>query len=133
MRVLFRKFHCPSLICFSRSSVGEFSPCSVKSESTQHVPSMPTSVSDDMSESPNEKVEIENGKDGLDGKVEIVLKSSLKRASHRAASMVDDKGGVKWMDFLGKELVEVREFEATESEESEDDFEGNQSCVCVIQ
>ncbi|KAK1271562.1 hypothetical protein QJS04_geneDACA013027 [Acorus gramineus] len=126
MRVLFGKFNCPSLTSL-------FSPCSVKLENTQHVPSVPTPVPVDSGGSPDGKVEIETEKDGLSEKAVIVLKSSLKRPPHRAVGVVG-KGGVKWMDFLGKELVEVREFESTESEESEDDYMGNRACVvCVIQ
>ncbi|KAK1309929.1 hypothetical protein QJS10_CPA08g00136 [Acorus calamus] len=98
MRVLFWKFNCPSLTSL-------FSPCSVKLENTQHVPSVPTPVPVDLGGSPDGKVEIETEKDGLSEKAVIVLKSSLKRPPRRAAGGVG-KGGVKWMDFLGKELVE---------------------------
>lgn len=51
-------------------------------------------------------------------KVEILTKSSLKKSAGAGAgegvgSEVTAKGRVKWMDFVGKELVEIREFEAT--------------------
>ncbi|XP_062190332.1 uncharacterized protein LOC133893347 [Phragmites australis] len=62
--------------------------------------------------------------------VAVAPKSSLKRVN-----CVDNKnvvkGNVKWMDFLGNELTQVKEFEPSESGDS-DDEDGN-ACICVIQ
>jgi len=45
------------------------------------------------------------------GKVEVVVKSILKKPAGGCEKGVK-KGRVKWMDFVGKELIEIREFEA---------------------
>ncbi|KAK8964475.1 hypothetical protein KSP40_PGU014364 [Platanthera guangdongensis] len=50
----------------------------------------------------------ENGLDG--GRKDILLKSSLKKTACSASKEIV-KECVKWTDDLGKELVEVREFE----------------------
>ncbi|KAK8957894.1 hypothetical protein KSP39_PZI000499 [Platanthera zijinensis] len=50
----------------------------------------------------------ENGLDG--GRKDILLKSSLKKTASSASKEIV-KECVKWTDDLGKELVEVREFE----------------------
>ncbi|XP_006658316.1 uncharacterized protein LOC102699798 [Oryza brachyantha] len=62
--------------------------------------------------------------------VTVVPKSSLKKTSCEDSKNVV-KGNVKWMDLLGKDLAEVKEFEPSESGDS-DDEDGN-TCICVIQ
>lgn len=59
------------------------------------------------------------------------LKSNLKKADC-ADSKCAEKGNVKWLDLLGKDLTEVKEFEPSESGDSmdEDDIA---ECVCAIQ
>ena len=59
-------------------------------------------------------------------------KSNLKKANC-ADGMCAAKGNVKWLDFLGKDLTEVKEFEPSESGDSLDDRDGISACVCVIQ
>lgn len=41
----------------------------------------------------------------------VILKSSLKKNGCCDSIGVEEKRNVKWMDFVGKELVEIREFE----------------------
>lgn len=41
----------------------------------------------------------------------VILKSSLKKDIGFADSIVAEKRNVRWMDFLGKDLVQIREFE----------------------
>ncbi|KAJ1293229.1 hypothetical protein BS78_01G052300 [Paspalum vaginatum] len=59
-------------------------------------------------------------------------KSCLKKAN-----LADDKcaakGNVKWLDLLGKDLTEVKEFEPSECGDFLDDGDGISTCVCVIQ
>ncbi|KAL6893907.1 hypothetical protein ACP4OV_008005 [Aristida adscensionis] len=43
------------------------------------------------------------------------------------------KGNVKWLDLLGKDLTEVKEFEPSECGDFLDDGDGIAACVCVIQ
>ncbi|KAF5192512.1 nuclear polyadenylated RNA-binding protein [Thalictrum thalictroides] len=132
MRVMFCKLHCPSFICFCKPSSHLLSPCPLKLENTPNVTSNVPSVTDVVDHLSPEKDEVE--KVSIDGKqeVEIVPKSSLKKSSSQLGKEVE-KGKVQWMDFFGKELVEIREFEASESEESEDEGDGVRGCFCVIQ
>uniref|UniRef100_A0ACD6A629 Uncharacterized protein n=1 Tax=Avena sativa TaxID=4498 RepID=A0ACD6A629_AVESA len=60
-------------------------------------------------------------------------KSNLKKANCAADGMCAPKGNVKWLDLLGKDLTEVKEFEPSESGDSLDDGDNMSGCVCVIQ
>lgn len=62
-------------------------------------------------------------------------KSNLKKANCDADGdgVCAPKGNVKWLDLLGKDLTEVREFEPSESGDSMDDGDGTPVCICVIQ
>ncbi|KAG8061267.1 hypothetical protein GUJ93_ZPchr0003g18647 [Zizania palustris] len=60
------------------------------------------------------------------------LKSNLKKADCTDSNCVV-KGNVKWLDLLGKDLTEVKEFEPSESGDSLDDEDDIPACVCVIQ
>ncbi|KAF0897445.1 hypothetical protein E2562_037345 [Oryza meyeriana var. granulata] len=72
--------------------------------------------------------------DGDEGSKEVVVtvvpKSSLKKTISEDSKNVM-KGNVKWMDLLGKDLTQVKEFEPSEFGDS-DDEDGN-ACICVIQ
>ncbi|KAL6880621.1 hypothetical protein ACP4OV_012186 [Aristida adscensionis] len=68
---------------------------------------------------------------GTDVPVSVAPKSSLRRADCVDSSRNVVKGNVKWMDMLGKDLTQVKEFEPSESGDS-DDEDGN-ACTCVIQ
>ncbi|KAL5210095.1 hypothetical protein ABZP36_005718 [Zizania latifolia] len=59
-------------------------------------------------------------------------KSNLKKADCADSKCVA-KGNVKWLDLLGKDLTEVKEFEPSESGDSMDDEDDIPACVCVIQ
>ncbi|TVU44607.1 hypothetical protein EJB05_04052 [Eragrostis curvula] len=59
-------------------------------------------------------------------------KSSLKKITG-GDSKCPAKGNVQWLDLLGKDLTEVKEFEPSECEDSLDDGDGIAACVCVIQ
>ncbi|CAL9088195.1 unnamed protein product [Musa textilis] len=133
MRVLSCNCHFP-FDCCSESSVRCYPPCTPKSEwgDAQNVFSSPAPVSMALEERPSdEKVVIEqNSAD--DVKVEIFLKSCLKKPRVSDSGQVG-KLNVKWTDLLGKELVEIKEFEAAESEESEDFTDDSIGCLCVVQ
>jgi len=64
--------------------------------------------------------------------VAVASKSCLKRADcvHSSKNVV--KGNVKWKDLLGKDLTQVKEFEPSESGDSDND-EDFSACTCVIQ
>ncbi|KAL5720521.1 hypothetical protein ACHQM5_013186 [Ranunculus cassubicifolius] len=133
MRVLFCKLHCP-LICFCKPSAHLLSP--LKLENSLNVPSSVSSVVDEVDQlSVEEKVDDDGDeKVSLDGnqEIEILPKSSLKKSCSQSGKEVE-KGKVQWMDFYGKELVEIREFEASESEDSDEESEGVRGCACAIQ
>ncbi|KAK3145815.1 hypothetical protein QOZ80_3BG0257900 [Eleusine coracana subsp. coracana] len=59
-------------------------------------------------------------------------KSSLKKASCGDSKCVV-KGNVQWLDLLGKDLTEVKEFEPSECGDLIDEGDGIAACVCVIQ
>ncbi|CAM0876837.1 unnamed protein product [Alopecurus aequalis] len=61
-------------------------------------------------------------------------KSNLKKPNCGAdGDACAPKGNVKWLDLLGKDLTEVKEFEPSESGDSMDDGADMSGCVCVIQ
>lgn len=64
--------------------------------------------------------------------VAVASKSCLKRADCADSSKNVVKGNVKWKDLLGKDLTQVKEFEPSESGDSDDD-EDTGACTCVIQ
>lgn len=66
--------------------------------------------------------------------VAVAPKSCLKRANCEDSSKNAVKGNVKWKDLLGKDLTltQVKEFEPSESGDS-DDEEYAGACACVIQ
>ncbi|MQM03594.1 hypothetical protein Taro_036382, partial [Colocasia esculenta] len=118
MRVSSCKFLRPSLVCFSKSSVGHYPPATLNLEDGQQEPACasPGPVPDAPEESPSEeKIEVEKVDDVT---VEVILKSSFKRPAESGSKDVA-KGRVKWMDFMGKELVEVKEFEARNNKDDD--------------
>jgi len=98
---------------FSKSSLDHHhSPCPLKLEDVELVSCSPSPVSVVLDKSSSDEKVAEVEKNGLDcGKVEVVVKSILKKPAGRGTEGVK-KGRVKWMDFMGKELIEIRELEA---------------------
>ncbi|OAY85165.1 hypothetical protein ACMD2_12825 [Ananas comosus] len=110
MRVSLYKCHCP-IICCSKC----YSPCWESSRDAHPVSSSPNPVTVAVNEGASDDQRIGDEGDeerGVvdEGKEEVLLKSSLKKQSG-PDSIEIEKGGVKWRDFLGKDLAEVREFE----------------------
>ncbi|CAD6221010.1 unnamed protein product [Miscanthus lutarioriparius] len=62
--------------------------------------------------------------------VAVAPKCCLKRANCEDSSKIVAKGNVKWRDSLGKDLTQVKEFEPSESGDS-DDEEYTGACACV--
>lgn len=108
MRVSSCKCHYP-LVCCSKSS---FPPRPPKSQcrDAQNVSSSTVPVPIVLEEKPSDKNVMGEHDSVEDGKVEILLKSSLKKPGATNSEKVG-KGNVKWMDLSGKELVEIKEFE----------------------
>lgn len=130
MRVLFCKIHCPSFICFCKPSAAAahlYNSGPLKLDNTPHVlsltvePVVSTTSCDQLS---GEAIEVRNERCVDEGKLEqadtnhnnaIALKSCIKRkecASDSGATTQVEKKRVQWMDNLGDELAEVKEFES---------------------
>ncbi|CAA7045203.1 unnamed protein product [Microthlaspi erraticum] len=132
---------CSSLTCFGRR----------KSETTEDDPSPPIRVN------PEGKKDDDNAPPppSVDYNCEVstnrfALKSSLKKRSFSDAVLADgdddhrvsrdgvlehvDRRKVQWPDTCGIEIAEVREFEPSEVDESDDEFHhgSGKSCMCTI-
>ncbi|KAI9195834.1 hypothetical protein LWI28_018533 [Acer negundo] len=134
MRVLFCKIHCPSFICFCKPTSHIYTPGPLKLENSPHVPST-TTITDDhqlvcgLDNEDANQVKEDSVVDGQkqqeaagkeEEESENCPRSSLKK------EVLDSKQSqkkVQWMDLLGKELVEIREFESSETEDTDNDSE----------
>ncbi|KAM0943558.1 hypothetical protein DsansV1_C13g0123451 [Dioscorea sansibarensis] len=133
MRVSFWEFlHCP-LICSSKSSFKHCSSQPVGLEAAQVAVDVVEKLQDADAAADDDDDDDDNERVGGEKSVGFVLRSSLKKPSFDLDSKGPGKDGVKWMDFMGKELVEVREFEPNESSDSDDEDDNNPACMCMIQ
>ncbi|KAH7661525.1 hypothetical protein IHE45_15G070200 [Dioscorea alata] len=130
MRVCSCEFQWP-LICSSKSSINHCSPQSLRLDGGQNV----VGVVVEKKGSSCEKSEVKKSDlESLDGgKVEVVLKSSLKKPVEGCNPKGVGEVRVKWMDLVGKDLVQIREFETNDFCESDDNSDANPACKCVIQ
>ncbi|KAF3444385.1 hypothetical protein FNV43_RR14077 [Rhamnella rubrinervis] len=118
MRVLFCKIHCPSFICFCKPSPDIYTPGPLKLENSPHVPSKPVSVPEASDQFPGQTKATEETLDGQQQPTENCRKSCLKKPNSDSAAPIPNekqKKRVQWTDFLGKELVAVREFESSKA------------------
>ncbi|CAN6991619.1 unnamed protein product [Brassica rapa subsp. trilocularis] len=148
MRVLLCKIQCPSFFCFCKPSPHIYAASgSLKLENTPpqvSSSSTTTTVVDDNDDDGDHYVdahaaECVDGDHAIEEKEEAcgveekqeggILKSSLKKAVLDSSREKKEKK-VQWVDLMGKELAEIREFES--SEEDDVRYDGDQSCVCVI-
>ncbi|PON64167.1 nuclear polyadenylated RNA-binding protein [Parasponia andersonii] len=112
MRVLLCKIHCPSFICFCKPSPHIYTPGPLNLENTPHAP---PKTSDQILGENKVKEEILDGKQQQQQQqlAENSLKSNLRKPNSDPHSPKEkEKKRVQWMDLLGKELVEIREFES---------------------
>ncbi|KAF5725654.1 hypothetical protein HS088_TW23G00381 [Tripterygium wilfordii] len=138
---------CASFVCFGRTSAGIDAPSPLKVGPTQQQDVLPGPlVSDEGKDHETDLIHENNTR-------KISLKSSLKKRSKSISGLVQvtdqrealsEKGSdinghterrkLQWTDACGSELVEIREFEPSETVQSDDEFEnGNErSCSCVI-
>lgn len=118
MRVLFCKIHCPSFICFCKPSTAThlYNSGPLKLENSPHVP--PSSVVIDPCDQNHVEEVIEVNKEiSEDEKQEpeietIVLKSCMKNKCDPESRSPIERKKVQWMDSLGKQLVDIKEFES---------------------
>ncbi|XP_057972895.1 uncharacterized protein LOC131161270 [Malania oleifera] len=137
---------CATFVCFGRASAGleAPSPLKVGPAQQQDVLQVP-SVSD-------------KGKDHTNDRDDDIVKRAARKSSLKKPSStipISNEGGnlhgtvvergsdipdsaesrrVQWTDTCGRELVEIREFEPSEMDGSDDEFDnGNErSCSCAI-
>ncbi|MED6193274.1 hypothetical protein PIB30_017855 [Stylosanthes scabra] len=137
---------CASFVCFGRTSAGHDTPSPLKVGPAQQHDVSPGSLVSNQGKDPSTYIDNEN-----DNR-KVVLKSSLKKprinksvnaaneheASHGkvadAPGSQSERRRVQWTDSCGSELVEIREFEPSEDDRSDDEFEngGNRACSCAI-
>ncbi|KAJ8770123.1 hypothetical protein K2173_011218 [Erythroxylum novogranatense] len=155
MRLLFCKIHFPLFICFCKTSTGIYTSRPLKLENTplassttavsvpdvtsKNTPlaSSTTAVSvPDVTSNNHASVELadttEEILDADENKIKTgnLLKSCLKKQV--LDSKKAEKKRVQWRDFLGEELVEIREFQPSESEDLDGDDQGSRRCFCII-
>ncbi|CAH1446135.1 unnamed protein product [Lactuca virosa] len=144
---------CTSFICFGRAATGpESSPSHLKLDPSLHPQPQPQpQPQDDLKHSPeSEKVTktctTDLDLDNFENKNGDALKSSLKRPKTSVIASVDVNGGecknecgdtetrkVQWTDVFGGELFEIREFEPSEHDGSDDESNWNEgTCTCMI-
>lgn len=156
MRVLLCKIHCP-FICFCKPSSHIYTAGPLKLEDTPLPLPLPHSHPDSISEDAvageaedkdnrthqkkrvlNNQNEDEDGNGNSNGhsqnQIANGLRSSLRKSSppSESESGHNQKKRVRWLDFIGKELAEIREFESSEGEDVEYEGGGNRGCMCSI-
>ncbi|XP_061345192.1 uncharacterized protein LOC133291029 [Gastrolobium bilobum] len=139
---------CASFVCFGRTSAGLDTPSPLKVGPAQHQDASPGPLVSNKGKDPSAHVE-----DDHDSR-KVKLKSSMKRPQinkpvHVEAAYEHEASGgegiytpgsqaerrkVQWTDACGSELVEIREFEPSEVDGSDDEFDnGNgRTCSCAI-
>ncbi|KAL0390392.1 UNVERIFIED_CONTAM: hypothetical protein Scaly_0396300 [Sesamum calycinum] len=119
-------------MCFCKpSAVHLYASGPLKLENTPHV--FPSTVSDDVSDESSSSSSSSGLKEeDVDGKheAEVVLRSCLRKLPSRPDRDVEKKR-VRWRDSFGKQLVEIKEFESSETGDT-DNEEENSRCLCVI-
>ncbi|KAJ7974014.1 Low affinity potassium transport system protein [Quillaja saponaria] len=139
---------CASFVCFGRASAGLDSPSPLKVGPAQQQDILPGPLVSDSGKDPSVHLDDDNNNTR-----KVALKSSLKkrpanlpvpvevpREHEPLSGKVNDSSGeterrkVQWTDACGSELAEIREFEASEVDGSDDEFDnGNErTCSCSI-
>ncbi|XP_062022305.1 uncharacterized protein LOC133738733 [Rosa rugosa] len=134
---------CASFVCFGRASAGLDTPSPLKVGPAQQQDVLHESVASDKGEDHTATPE------EFHTARKLALKSSLKKPSksipvpvqssneHETNSHIPgnaERRKVQWTDTCGSELVDIREFEPSEADGSDDEFNnGNErSCSCVV-
>lgn len=123
------KIHCPSSFCQPSPHIYSTGSLPLDLENSPRLPSEDGSVigtSGSIVETFESRQECRDDKEQGNA---YGIKSSLKKPRLRPDASKEKK--VQWMDFAGKELVEIREFEPSEFEDSDYEDRDN-SCICTI-
>nr|GMD68811.1 Acetyl-coenzyme A synthetase [Ipomoea batatas] len=108
MRVLFCKIHCP-FICFCKPSAAHlYTQAQLKLENTPHVPSSTVVAGDPSGEIGEAKEESLQG-----SKQQAAINGGRRSCIRKAPKEIEKKKSVQWVDNLGKDLVEIKEFETS--------------------
>ncbi|XAR48643.1 hypothetical protein NMG60_11031525 [Bertholletia excelsa] len=141
---------CAALVCFGRTAAGLESPSPLKVGPTQQRDALPGSLVSDKGKDHIHANDIAD----VDSKTsDLALKSSLKKPTsatpvsdevvdeHEALCVKQSDGSghmerrkVQWTDTSGGELAEIREFELSDVDGSDDEFDNGseRSCSCRI-
>ncbi|XP_031384564.1 uncharacterized protein LOC116198538 isoform X1 [Punica granatum] len=133
MKFLSCRIYCP-FICFCKPSPHIHTSGSgpLKLQNGPQLPSTLVSVSNASDQSPAETTEVKDGSLVAAKGTGRCSKSSLRRVPSELEPKAHQKKKVQWVDFLGKELVEIREYESSEVDDTDREGDGNRGCVCVI-
>ncbi|PKI71518.1 hypothetical protein CRG98_008035 [Punica granatum] len=141
MKFLSCRIYCP-FICFCKPSPHIHTSGSgpLKLQNGPQLPSTLVSVSNASDQSPAETTEVKDGSLVAAKGTGRCSKSSLRRVPSELEPKAHQKKKVQWVDFLGKELVEIREYESRKSvvfscsevDDTDREGDGNRGCVCVI-
>ncbi|KAK3030479.1 hypothetical protein RJ639_038785 [Escallonia herrerae] len=119
------RIHCPSFICFCKPSAAHlYTPGPLKLENTPHVPSSVVSVTDTSNHFSGEAIEFKEGNldDEKKQHAEIALRSCIRKVSSELSAPNEvQRKRVQWVDKLGKELVEIKEFESSETGDTDNE------------
>ncbi|KAK8510660.1 hypothetical protein V6N12_055587 [Hibiscus sabdariffa] len=139
---------CASFVCFGHTSAGLDAPSPLKVGPVQQQDVLLDSFVADKSNDQTNQLD-----DGNSNVRKVVLKSSLKKQLSSARVSLEDvndreasrgKDGYKpshtelrkvhWSDSYGSELAEIREFEPSETSDSDDEFSNGveKTCACTI-
>ncbi|KAK8624027.1 hypothetical protein V6N13_065386 [Hibiscus sabdariffa] len=139
---------CASFVCFGHTSAGLDAPSPLKVGPVQQQDVLLDSFVADKSNDQTNQLD-----DGNSNVRKVVLKSSLKKQLSSARVSLEDvndreaSGGrdgynpshtelrkVHWTDAYGSELAEIREFEPSETSDSDDEFSNGveKTCACTI-
>ncbi|KAF4372795.1 uncharacterized protein LOC115708701 [Cannabis sativa] len=139
---------CASFVCFRRTSAGLDTKSPLKVGPAQHQDVLPDSLASD---SDKNKDHAANTVDSDDAS-KVYLKSSLKKSSNTTSVSVEtgndsvrlseagsdipgtERRKVQWTDTCGSELAEIKEFEPSEVDLSDDEYDNGteRSCSCAI-
>lgn len=146
MRVLFCKIHCPSFICFCKPSAAAhlYTSGPLKLDITPHVlplgvepvSTTTNNISNSTDQLSGETVEVKDESCLEDDKLEQAseahaLKSCIRSKEAPSGPGEVEKKKVQWVDNIGKELADIKEFESSEIWDIDYD-EDSRGCVCVI-
>lgn len=132
MGILFCKIHSP-FICFCKPSAP---PCCLYSQpqlklgSTPRVPSSTVVDADGTVEFTGEAGEVNPPQRIKQAAINCCRRSCIRK-SGMPKQIEKKKKSVQWVDNLGQELAEIKEFESSEAGDT-DNEEAGRRCFCII-